>query len=250
MTTVGTINYDFTADTKDLDEKLTKADKEAKKQAENQKEAYRDSWSSIGDFAIKGAAVAGAAIGALGTAAVGAYSNYEQLTGGVETLFKSSSNTVMNYANQAYKTAGMSANKYMETVTSFSASLLQGLGGDTEKAAKYANKAVVAMSDNANKMGTSMELIQYAYQGFAKQNYTMLDNLKLGYGGTASEMARLVNDSGVMGKSFKATAKNINEVSFDKIIEAISVTQDKLGITGTTAKEASTTIEGLSLIHI
>nr|DAS17445.1 MAG TPA: tail tape measure protein [Caudoviricetes sp.] len=244
MTTVGTINYDFTADTKDLDEKLTKSEKEVKKKAEEQKIAYRDSWSSIGDFAIKGAAVASAAVGALGAAAVGAYSSYEQLTGGVETLFKSSSNTVMNYANQAYKTAGMSANKYMETVTSFSASLLQGLGGNTEKAAKYADKAVVAMSDNANKMGTSMELIQYAYQGFAKQNYTMLDNLKLGYGGTASEMARLINDSGVMGKSFKATAKNINEVSFDKIIEAISVTQDRLGITGTTAKEASSTIEG------
>ena len=244
MTTVGTINYDFTADTKDLDEKLSKSEKEVKKKAEEQKNAYRDSWSSIGDFAIKGAAVASAAIGALGAAAVGAYSSYEQLTGGVETLFKSSSNTVMNYANQAYKTAGMSANKYMETVTSFSASLLQGLGGDTEKAAKYADKAVVAMSDNANKMGTSMELIQYAYQGFAKQNYTMLDNLKLGYGGTASEMARLVNESGVMGGSFKATAKNINEVSFDKIIEAISVTQDRLGITGTTAKEASSTIEG------
>ncbi|MDO4868629.1 MAG: hypothetical protein Q4A23_03185 [bacterium] len=244
MTTVGTINYDFTADTKDLDEKLTKAEKKVKKQADEQKTAYRDSWSSIGDFAVKGAAVAGAAIGALGVAAVGAYSSYEQLTGGVETLFKSSSNTVMNYANQAYKTAGMSANKYMETVTSFSASLLQGLGGDTEKAAKYADKAVVAMSDNANKMGTSMEAIQYAYQGFAKQNYTMLDNLKLGYGGTASEMARLVNESGVMGNSFKATAKNINEVSFDKIIEAISVTQDRLGITGTTAKEASSTIEG------
>lgn len=244
MATVGIINYDFTADTKDLDKKLTKAEKEAKKQAEKQKEAYRDSWSSIGDFAVKGAAVASAAIGALGVAAIGAYSNYEQLTGGVETLFKSSSNIVMNYANQAYKTAGMSANKYMETVTSFSASLLQGLGGDTEKAAKYANKAVVAMSDNANKMGTSMEAIQYAYQGFAKQNYTMLDNLKLGYGGTASEMARLVNESGVMGNGFKATAKNINEVSFDKIIEAISVTQDRLGITGTTAKEASTTIEG------
>lgn len=244
MTTVGTINYDFTADTKDLDEKLTKSEKEVKKKAEEQKNAYRDSWSSIGDFAIKGVAVAGAAIGALGAAAVGAYSSYEQLTGGVETLFKSSSNTVMNYANQAYKTAGMSANKYMETVTSFSASLLQGLGGDTEKAAKYADKAVVAMSDNANKMGTSMESIQYAYQGFAKQNYTMLDNLKLGYGGTASEMARLVNESGVMGGSFKATAKNINEVSFDKIIEAISVTQDRLGITGTTAKEASSTIEG------
>ena len=244
MVTVGTINYDFTADTKDLDKKLTKVEKEAKKKAEEQKEAYRDSWSSIGDFAVKGAAVASAAIGALGAAAIGAYSNYEQLTGGVETLFKSSSNIVMNYANQAYKTAGMSANKYMETVTSFSASLLQGLGGDTEKAAKYADKAVVAMSDNANKMGTSMEAIQYAYQGFAKQNYTMLDNLKLGYGGTASEMARLVNESGVMGNGFKATAKNINEVSFDKIIEAISVTQDRLGITGTTAKEASSTIEG------
>ena len=240
MSEVGVVEYKFKADTAELEKKLKDTDQNVDKttsESANKSSAMATAFKAA--FAASAAAVVG-----LGTAAVGAYSNYEQLTGGVETLFKSSSNMVMNYANQAYKTAGMSANKYMETVTSFSASLLQGLGGDTEKAAKYADKAVVAMSDNANKMGTSMEAIQYAYQGFAKQNYTMLDNLKLGYGGTASEMARLVNDSGVMGKSFKATAKNINEVSFDKIIEAISVTQDKLGITGTTAKEASTTIEG------
>ena len=240
MSTVGIVNYDFTADTRDLDKKLDNVDKNVEKTTDN-------SSKFVGKMAdaFKVASVASAAaVAGLTTAAVNSYASYEQLTGGVETLFKSSSNTVMNYANQAYKTAGMSANKYMETVTSFSASLLQGLGGDTEKAAKYADKAVVAMSDNANKMGTSMEAIQYAYQGFAKQNYTMLDNLKLGYGGTASEMARLVNDSGVMGNSFKATAKNINEVSFDKIIDAIQVTQDKLGYTGTTAKEASSTIEG------
>lgn len=240
MTTVGTINYDFTADTKDLDEKLTKAEKEVKKQAENQKEAYRDSWSSIGDFAIKGVAVAGAAIGALGAAAVGAYSSYEQLTGGVETLFKSSSNTVMNYANQAYKTAGMSANKYMETVTSFSASLLKSLGGDTAKSAELADMAIRDMADNANKMGTSMEAIQYAYQGLAKGNATMLDNLKVGYGGTSTEMLKLAKDMGVIDES----VKSFNDIGFDKSIIAIHKLQEKMGITGTTAKEASSTIEG------
>lgn len=240
MTTVGTINYDFTADTKDLDEKLTKAEKEVKKQAENQKEAYRDSWSSIGDFAIKGVAVAGAAIGALGAAAVGAYSRYEQLTGGVETLFKSSSNTVMNYANQAYKTAGMSANKYMETVTSFSASLLKSLGGDTAKSAELADMAIRDMADNANKMGTSMEAIQYAYQGLAKGNATMLDNLKVGYGGTSTEMLKLAKDMGVIDES----VKSFNDIGFDKSIIAIHKLQEKMGITGTTAKEASSTIEG------
>ncbi len=185
-----------------------------------------------------------AALGTVGTMAVKSYSDYEQLTGGIETLFKKSYDQVMKYANNAYKTAGMSANQYMETATSFSASLLQGLKGDTEKAAKYADKAITDMSDNANKMGTDISLIQNAYQGFAKQNYTMLDNLKLGYGGTAAEMARLVNDSGVMGNKFKATAKNLNEVSFDKMIEAIHIVQTKLDITGTTAKEASSTIEG------
>ena len=130
-------------------------------------------------FAVVGAAAA-TAFTAISTAAVNSYDEYEQLAGGVETLFKDSSNKLMGYADQAYKTSGMSANEYMSTVTSFSASLLQSLGGDTEKAADYANQAVIDMSDNANKMGTSMEMIQNAYQGFAKQNYTMLDNLKLG----------------------------------------------------------------------
>lgn len=134
--------------------------------------------------ALKGTAVAigttATAIGALGTQSVKLYSEYEQLVGGVDTLFKESSKTVQQYANEAYKTAGLSANEYMNTVTSFSASLLQSLGGDTSKSAEYANQAIIDMSDNANKMGTSMEMIQNAYQGFAKSNYTMLDNLKLG----------------------------------------------------------------------
>lgn len=172
------------------------------------------------------------------------YAEYEQLVGGVETLFKQSADIVQQYADNAYKTAGMSANEYMDTVTSFSASLLQGLGGDTAKAAEVANQAITDMSDNANKMGTSMQMIQNAYQGFAKQNYTMLDNLKLGYGGTQEEMARLINDSGVLGDAFVATANNINEVSFDKIIEAIHVVQTNIGVTGTTAAEAASTIEG------
>lgn len=191
-----------------------------------------------------GATAAAAATLTIGKAALKSYADYEQLVGGVETLFKDSASDIMKYASTAYKTAGLSANKYMEQATSFSARLIQGLGGDTKKAADYANKAIIDMSDNANKMGTDIGMIQNAYQGFAKQNYMMLDNLKLGYGGTASEMARLVNDSGVMGASFKATAKNINEVSFDKIIEAIHVVQENLGITGTTAKEAADTISG------
>lgn len=172
------------------------------------------------------------------------YAEYEQLVGGVETLFKNSADKVIEYANRAYETAGLSANEYMDTVTSFSASLLQGLGGDTEKAAEGANQAVIDMADNANKMGTSMEMIQNAYQGFAKQNYTMLDNLKLGYGGTATEMARLINDSGVLGDTVEVTADTVNSVSFDKMIEAIHVIQDQMGITGTTAEEAASTIEG------
>ncbi len=205
----------------------------------------------IGSAAVKVGAVAGAGIAAVATGigaltkqAIGEYSNYEQLVGGVETLFKDSSDKVVKYANDAYKTAGLSANEYTDTVTSFSASLLQGLGGDTDKAAEIANQAIVDMSDNANKMGTDMASIQNAYQGFAKQNYTMLDNLKLGYGGTASEMARLINDSGVLGDTVEVTADTVNDVSFDKIIEAIHVIQDNMDITGTTAKEASTTIQG------
>lgn len=168
----------------------------------------------------------------------------QQSIGGVETLFKDSANTIKQYASQAYKTAGVSANSYMEQVTSFSATLLQGLGGDTAAAAKYANQAIVQMSDNANKMGTDISSIQWAYQGFAKDNFTMLDNLKLGYGGTQAEMARLINDSGVLGDAVEVTAQTVKDVPFDKIIEAIQVIQDKLGITGTTAKEAATTFSG------
>lgn len=194
-------------------------------------------------FAV-GTAVAAVAIGGLAKKSVEGFAEWEQLVGGVDTLFKKSSDTVQAYAANAYKTAGLSANQYMETVTSFSASLLQGLKGDTEKSAQYAHMAVTDMADNANKMGTSMSMIQDAYQGFAKDNYTMLDNLKLGYGGTAGEMARLVNESGVMGKSFKATAENVKDIPFDKLIEAIHKVQERMGITGTTAKEASETISG------
>lgn len=168
----------------------------------------------------------------------------EQSIGGVETLFKSSASQVTAAADQAFRTAGVSANDYMEQVTSFSATLLQGLGGDTAAAARYADKAIVQMSDNANKMGTDMSAIQYAYQGFAKDNYTMLDNLKLGYGGTQSEMARLINDSGVLGDSVKVTADTVKDVPFSSIIDAIGVIQDRLDITGTTAKEAATTLSG------
>ena len=164
--------------------------------------------------------------------------------GGVETLFAGAEDIVLENAQNAYKTAGISANSYMETVTGFSATLLQGLGGDTQKAASIADQALIDMADNANKMGTAMGSIQYDYQGFAKQNYTMLDNLKLGYGGSQAEMARLINDSGVLNGQMVATAKNVKEIPFDKVIEAIHVIQTNLGITGTTAKEAETTIEG------
>ena len=183
-------------------------------------------------------AAAGTAVVAIGKQAVEQYAEYEQLVGGVETLFKQSADTVMGYAENAYKTAGLSANEYMNTVTSFSASLLQSLGGDTEAAAKYADMAITDMSDNANKMGTSMEMIQNAYQGFAKQNYTMLDNLKLGYGGTKEEMQRLLEDAE------KLSGIEYDISSYADIVDAIHVVQTEMGITGTTAKEASTTVQG------
>ena len=199
-----------------------------------------------------GGKLTGAIIAAITTAGLGAAlgktltegAALEQSIGGVETLFKGSASQVTAAADQAFWTAGVSANNYMEQVTSFSATLLQGLGGDTAAAAGYADKAIVQMSDNANKMGTDMSAIQYAYQGFAKDNYTMLDNLKLGYGGTQSEMARLINDSGVLGDSVKVTADTVKDVPFSSIIDAIGVIQDNLGITGTTAEEAATTLSG------
>ena len=200
----------------------------------------------VGTIAIAGIGTLSAGVFAIGKSAIQSYAQYEQLVGGVDTLFKTSSKTVQKYADEAYKSAGMSANEYMETVTSFSASLLQGLGGDTAKASKIANMAIIDMSDNANKMGTDISMIQNAYQGFAKQNYTMLDNLKLGYGGTKSEMARLVKESGILGDAGKdLTAKNLDQkVSYDQIIQAIHKVQSEMGITGTTSKEASSTIEG------
>lgn len=178
--------------------------------------------------------------------AIQGFAEQEQLIGGVDTLFKESSKQVQQYANEAYKTAGLSANEYMETVTSFSASLLQSLGGDTAKAAAYADRAVTDMSDNANKMGTNMASIQDAYQGFAKQNYTMLDNLKLGYGGTKTEMERLIADASAMTAEQEKlnVAVDAGDLSFGNIVNAISVMQEHLGIAGTTAEEAKKTIEG------
>ena len=231
-------------------------------QTENALENLREQQRSIGDnagkdydkvisalqnvekVALATTGAVAAALGKLSSDALGAYSQYEQLVGGVETLFAGAEDIVLENAENAFKTAGISANNYMETVTGFSATLLQGLDGDTKKAAEIADQALIDMADNANKMGTAMSSVQYAYQGFAKQNYTMLDNLKLGYGGSQAEMARLINDSGVLNGEMVATAKNVKEIPFDKVIEAIHVIQENLGITGTTALEAETTLEG------
>ena len=194
--------------------------------------------ATAGKVAAVGIGAATTAVAALTKTAIEGYSEYEQLTGGVETLFKSSADDVMAYAENAYKTAGLSANEYMATVTSFSASLLQSLGGNTEEAARLADQAIIDMSDNANKMGTDMQMIQNAYQGFAKQNFTMLDNLKLGYGGTQEEMKRLLADA----QAISGIEYDIS--SYADIVDAIHVIQNEMGITGTTAKEASETIGG------
>lgn len=193
---------------------------------------------AVGKVIATGLAAGTAAIGALAKAGIENYADYEQLVGGVETLFAESADSVMAYANNAYKTAGLSANDYMETVTSFSASLLQSLGGDTAEAARVADMAITDMSDNANKMGSDMAMIQNAYQGFAKQNYTMLDNLKLGYGGTKEEMKRLLADATAL------SGIEYDLESYADIIDAIHVIQEEMGITGTTAAEASETISG------
>ena len=196
------------------------------------------------------AKVGAAAVGAASTAivaltknAIDNYGEYEQLVGGVETLFKSSADAVMQYAANAYQTAGMSANEYMTTVTAFSASLLQSMGNDTDAAAEKANLAITDMSDNANKMGSSMESIQNAYSGFAKQNYTMLDNLKLGYGGTKEEMQRLLDDANALNAA-QGNYTNYTIDSYADIVDAIHTVQTEMGITGTTQLEASTTIQG------
>ena len=262
---------------------FAKGIKTATSSVENMTESMKDATSSASKMISvmqgvgsgvakvgKGLAIAGTAaataVTALVSKSVGAFADYEQLTGGVETLFgaggrsveeyaqsvgksvsdiqgkydslMSAQNAVLENANKAYMTAGMSANEYMDTVTGFSASLISSLGGDTNKAADYANSALVDMSDNANKMGTDMESIKNAYQGFAKQNYTMLDNLKLGYGGTQEEMKRLLSDAE------KLTGQRYDISSFADITQAIHAIQTQMDITGTTAKEASTTISG------
>ena len=212
--------------------------------------AAKSALSSIGGAAVAAGKLAVAGLGAVtgavtavGGAALGAYADYEQLSGGVETLFGSSASTLKGYADEAYRTAGMSANQYMTQATSFAASLVQSVGGDTAKAAEYANMAMVDMSDNVNKMGSDMQSVQDAYQGFAKQNFTMLDNLKLGYGGTKEEMQRLIADANKLRAEQGKTA-DLTIDSYADIVEAIHTVQEEMGITGTTAKEASTTISG------
>lgn len=219
----------------DIDESSSKAEKLSSKIGKGLGAAAK-----IGAAAIGAAATA---VGALTKKSLEEYAEYEQLVGGVETLFKDSADVVKQYANNAYQTAGLSANDYMKTVTSFSASLLQSLGGDTEVAAKQADLAVTDMADNANKMGTAMGDIQNAYQGFAKQNYTMLDNLKLGYGGTKEEMQRLIDDANALNAA-QGNLTNYSIDSYSDIVSAIHDVQTEMGITGTTAKEASTTIQG------
>lgn len=199
--------------------------------------------AKIGTAAV-GAAAAG--IGALTKAAVDNYAEYEQLVGGVDTLFKDASQKVQQYAANAYKTAGMSANDYMANATAFSASLISSLGGDTEKAAEYANRAMVSMSDNANRMGTSLDSIVQTYQSMSRGNFAMLDNLKLGYGGTKAELERLIKDAASYTDIQKEMGVTVDasSMSFDNIVNAIAVVQGKLGIVGATAQEAGTTIEG------
>lgn len=221
-------------DSSEYDEGLNKASSNTSSFASKLKKG-------LATAAKAGAAALGAAatgVAALTKASLDQYAEYEQLVGGIETLFKDSSDTVQQYAANAYKTAGVSANSYMEQATAFSASLIQSLGGDTEAAAEYANQAIMDMSDNANKMGTDIESIQQTYQSLMRGNYAMLDNLKLGYGGTKAELERLVEDAE------KLTGQALDPSKFSDVITAIHAVQENLGITGTTAKEASTTIQG------
>lgn len=263
-TTVGEASIKLAFDTEGVSKSLDK---------------LKDIGGKVGKAVAVGIGAASTAVAGLATASIKAAADTEQLRGGIQTLFGTESigsieqfaaaagktvaevqgdfdktldhlsaveQKVFENAQNAYKTAGISANDYMDTVTSFSASLISSLGGDTAKAAEYANRAIVDMSDNANKMGTSMELIQNAYQGFAKQNYTMLDNLKLGYGGTKEEMARLISDASKLTDVQKELGVTVDasSMSFDNIVNAISVVQKNMNITGTTSKEAAGTISG------
>ena len=269
-------------DSSEYEQGISKAEKKGSKFGENLKKVL----SQAGKISAAAVSAAATGVGTIIKNSIEEYANYEQLVGGIETLFGNAGKSMQEYiaeqsklieesgfvpdlefletrwkafdaveqkvlsnASNAFKTAGLSANEYMETITGFTAALKQSIDS-TDAVADYADMAVTDMSDNANKMGTDMALLQSAYQGFAKQNYTMLDNLKLGYGGTATEMARLVNESGVLGDAMidLGDQQNIGaalaEVGFAKMVEAIHVVQTEMGITGTTAKEASTTISG------
>lgn len=242
---------DINKTTKEI-EGLTKAEETSGKEAEKAGDGFTVFKGVLANLAsqaitsvVSGLKKLGSAFVNLGKQAIDGYSELEQLAGGVTKLFgEDAGKTVRENANKAFATAGLSANQYMDTVTSFSASLIAGLGNDTKRAAEVADIAIRDMADNANTFGTSISSIQNAYQGFAKQNFTMLDNLKLGYGGTASEMARLINESGVLGDAIEVTAQTVKDVSFADMILAINETQKRMKITGTTSKEAATTIQG------
>lgn len=226
----------------DLAVKIT-CDDQASGEVDKIGDGIKNKLGAAAKAGVAAAAAVGTATVAIGKTALDAYSNYEQLVGGIDTLFKSSSAKMQQYAANAYQTAGVSANRYMEISTSFAAALISSLGGNTEAAADMANTAITDMSDNANKMGTSLETVQEAYMSLSRGNYEMLDSLKLGYGGTKSELERLLSDA----EKFSAAQGKVRDFSVDSysdIVEAIHIVQDEMGITGTTAEEAATTIEG------
>lgn len=235
---------DATDSTEKLDTQIEKVDSSASEASSGGIQAFSvavgNLVSHVIEKAIEKIAELGKKMTELVTDAVGSYADYEQLVGGVETLFGASSDRLLSYAEGAYRTAGLSANDYLETAASFSASLIQGLEGDTEAAVRLTDLAITDMADNVNKFGGDISSVQNAYQGFAKQNYTMLDNLKLGYGGTKEEMLRLINDSGILSE----TIKDLDNVTFGQMIEAIHAIQEQLGVAGATAEEAGSTISG------
>ena len=238
MAIAGRIEYEISVDTTGLKKGLNDAKAETSSFASKVGSVAKSAGKALSGAMVAGATASAVAIGKIGKEAIASYADYQQLVGGVETLFKDSADAIFEYASKAYETAGISANKYMEQATSFSASLLQSLQGDTAKASQITDMAIKDMADNANKMGTALDSIQNAYQGFAKQNYTMLDNLKLGYGGTKTEMERLLADA------TKITGVKYDINNLADVYSAIHVIQEQLDITGTTAKEAGTTISG------
>ena len=238
MATLGVLDILISVKDGDVQSQLSKTEKATKNWGNKLSAWTVAKGQMIGNFATKAITTVGNAMKDTVKAAFTNFAEYEQLVGGVDTLFKKSSQRVQDYASKAYLNVGISANKYMETVTSFSASLLQSLGGDTEKAADVSNMAMIDMADNMNKMGSSMESIENAYKGFAKQNYTMLDNLKLGYGGTNKEMKRLLDDAS------KLTGKKYDIKNLSDVYEAIHAIQEEMGIAGTTQKEAMSTVSG------